>query len=133
MKKFAFYVVFTLFGLTGMAQEKEKNPYPNSRNPYGNSDNLNKAAENEKKGLFSWIGNIFSKKGKRKNNGVNYDERLRKEWEQRMEANAKKYEKMAKEMKKPQYSDPTYFGHKRKPKKRPPGKKKYCDVCGIVH
>jgi len=36
-------------------------------------------------------------------------------------------------MKKPQYSDPTYFGHKKKPKKRPPGKKKFCKECGIYH
>jgi hypothetical protein len=34
---------------------------------------------------------------------------------------------------KPQYSDPSYFGHKRPPKKRPPGKMKYCKVCGLRH
>jgi len=33
----------------------------------------------------------------------------------------------------PQYTDPTYFGHKHPPKKRPPGKMKYCKVCGIRH
>ncbi|MDN5201626.1 hypothetical protein QQ008_09645 [Fulvivirgaceae bacterium BMA10] len=55
------------------------------------------------------------------------------EYDQRMKANAKKYKKMAKEMKKPQYSDPSYFGHKKKPKKRPPGKKKFCKECEIVH
>jgi hypothetical protein len=55
------------------------------------------------------------------------------EYEKRMEDNAKKYQKMAKEMKKPQYSDPTYFGHKKKPKKRPPGKKKFCKECGMNH
>ena len=33
----------------------------------------------------------------------------------------------------PQYSDPTYFGHKRPPKKRPPGKMKYCKECGLRH
>lgn len=55
------------------------------------------------------------------------------EFHKRMEANAKKYRKMEKEMKKPQYSDPSYFGHKKKPKKRPPGKKKYCKECGMIH
>ena len=55
------------------------------------------------------------------------------EYEERMQANAKKYEKMAKEMEKPQYSDPSYFGHKHKPKKRNPGKKKFCKECQIVH
>lgn len=34
---------------------------------------------------------------------------------------------------KPQYSDPLYFGHKRPPKKRKPGKMKYCRECGIRH
>ncbi len=36
-------------------------------------------------------------------------------------------------MEKPQYSDPMYFGHKRPPKKRPPGKMKFCKVCGLRH
>jgi hypothetical protein len=55
------------------------------------------------------------------------------EYEARMEANAKKYKKRAKEMKKPQYSNPSYFGHKKKPKKRPAGKKKFCKECGMSH
>jgi len=56
-----------------------------------------------------------------------------KEYEERMQANAKKYEEMAKEAEKPQYSDPTYFGHKHKPKKRKPGHKKFCKECEIWH
>ena len=56
-----------------------------------------------------------------------------KEYEKRMQANAKMDRKMAREMQKPQYSDPSYFGHKRKPKKRPIGKRKFCKECGIVH
>jgi hypothetical protein len=55
------------------------------------------------------------------------------EYEALMKQNAKKYAKMQKDMKKPQYSDPTYFGHKRKPKKRPLHKRKMCKECGIVH
>lgn len=54
-------------------------------------------------------------------------------YEQQKKANAKKYAQMAKDAKKPQYSDPTYFGHKKKPKKRPVGKRKFCHECGIVH
>ncbi len=34
---------------------------------------------------------------------------------------------------KPQYSDPLYFGHKKPPKKRPLGKRKFCKECGLVH
>lgn len=55
------------------------------------------------------------------------------EYEELMKSNKKKYRKMAKGMKKPQYSDPTYFGHKRKPKKRKLGKRKFCEECGIIH
>ncbi len=61
-----------------------------------------------------------------------YDKKV-EEHNKLMEENAKKNEKAAKEMEKPQYSDPTYFGHKHPPKKRPPGKKKFCKVCGMVH
>ena len=56
-----------------------------------------------------------------------------KEYEELMKTNVKKRAKMEKDMEKPQYSDPTYFGHKKKPKKRPLGKRKMCKECGIVH
>ncbi|UXX79262.1 hypothetical protein N7E81_18065 [Reichenbachiella carrageenanivorans] len=56
-----------------------------------------------------------------------------KEYEALMKANKKKYRKREKGMKKPQYSDPSYFGHKKKPKKRPLKKRKFCEECGIVH
>lgn len=62
-----------------------------------------------------------------------YYDQLIIEYEERMVNNAKKYQKMAKEMQKPQYSEHAYFGHKRKPKKRPVGKRKFCKECEIVH
>lgn len=62
-----------------------------------------------------------------------YYDRLIIEYEERMKANVKKYKIMARKMEKPQYSDPSYFGHKRKPKKRAVGKRKYCKECEIVH
>ena len=62
-----------------------------------------------------------------------YYDNLIVEYEERMKANVHKYKVMARKMKKPQYSDPSYFGHKRKPKKRAVGKRKYCDECEIVH
>lgn len=134
MKTLALFILFSGFSLIGLAQERQKAPNPNSRDPYGYSGQVEQQKEKEKKGIFNWIGNLFTTKEKKRENArLNWDEQLRKEWEQRMEANAKKYKKRAKEMEKPQYSDPLYFGHKRKPKKRPPGKKKYCSECGIVH
>lgn len=55
------------------------------------------------------------------------------EHEARMKAVVKDHRKAEKEMLKPQYSDPTYFGHKRKPKKHKPGKMKFCKECEIRH
>jgi hypothetical protein len=55
------------------------------------------------------------------------------EYQERMKDNAKADRKAAREMEKPQYSDQSYFGHKKPPKKRPLGKRKFCKECGIVH
>ncbi len=33
----------------------------------------------------------------------------------------------------PSFGDAMYFGHKKKPKKNPPGKRKLCKECGMVH
>ena len=71
------------------------------------------------------------KKVKKKKKGKH--DVLIEEYHDRMKANAKAHKKAAKEMEKPQYSDPSYFGHKRPPKKRPVGKRKFCKECGIVH
>ena len=48
----------------------------------------------------------------------------------------KVYKQKAKEEKlsdKARYKDPSYFGHKKPPKKRPVGKQKFCKVCKIKH
>ena len=60
-----------------------------------------------------------------------YDQQ--QEYYERVAAVAKAREKTARIMEKPQYSDPMYFGHKRKPKKRPPHKMRLCKECGIRH
>jgi hypothetical protein len=73
------------------------------------------------------------KKSKRSKGKLTFTEQKVKEYEDRQEANAKRYREQAKEMEKPKYSDPAYFGHDRKPKKRAPGKKKFCKQCGIKH
>ena len=76
----------------------------------------------------TWFFGLFKKKQK-----VSWGDQLVEEYEERMKRNAKAKRKKAKKMEKPQYSDWTYFGHKRKPKKRPPEKMKYCEECGIRH
>lgn len=55
------------------------------------------------------------------------------EYRRRMEQTVKEKRKLERLLKKPQYSNPLYFGHKRPPKKRPPGKMKYCKECGLRH
>jgi hypothetical protein len=87
---------------------------PSSRDP-GSSDNLFRGERR-----FSKSGNSLEAKAVQ-------------EYQQRMKKNAKKYNKIERQKDKPQYSDPMYFGHKRKPKKRPVGKRKFCKVCGIEH
>ena len=56
-----------------------------------------------------------------------------KVYEDRMKQVAKDIKKSMRMLKKPQYSDKSYFGHKRPPKKRPLSRRKLCKVCGIVH
>lgn len=56
-----------------------------------------------------------------------------KRYAEQMAKVAKDRRKAEKELMKPQYTDPMYFGHKRPPKKRKPGKMKYCKECGIRH
>lgn len=72
-----------------------------------------------------------SKSKKKPNKKTTYD--ATEKFYDRQEAIAKQERKAEKEMEKPQYSDPLYFGHKHPPKKRPPNKMKYCKVCGIRH
>lgn len=78
---------------------------------------------------------LIKKKGKKSNRALfnkNMDNKI-KEFDKRMMANARQDRKEARMALKPQYSDPLYFGHKRKPKKRPPGKRKFCKECHLTH
>lgn len=68
---------------------------------------------------------------KNKSSGPTYN--AERAYYERLEDLEKEKRKEEKEMLKPQYSNPMYFGHKRPPKKRPPHKMKLCKVCGIRH
>lgn len=70
-------------------------------------------------------------KRKKSTGKVTYD--ARDKFYDRMEQVAKDNRKAEKELQKPQYSDPSYFGHKKPPKRRPAGKLKYCKECGMRH
>jgi hypothetical protein len=71
------------------------------------------------------------KSSKKKEAGPSFDSE--REYYARLEQIEKTRRKNEKMLEKPQYSDPTYFGHKRPPKKRARGKMKFCKECGIRH
>jgi len=124
MKKlFLFFIAAFAVSLVYAQQPEKRSQAPTSREPGAESRSTTLKKKSNKGFLFF---------NSRKAAGISYDEKV-EEFYKRMEAAAKRRKKMEKEMKKPQYSDPLYFGHKRPPKKRPPGKKKFCNVCGIVH
>lgn len=74
---------------------------------------------------------VKERKQKRKASGITYN--AQKEYEDRMAARAKTYRYNERMLMKPQYANPAYFGHKKKPKRHAPGKIKYCKECGIRH
>ncbi len=73
------------------------------------------------------------KKGKSKSKSRKATYNAMDEHEDRMKEVVKAHRRAEKESLKPQNSDPTYFGHKRKPKKNKPGKMKFCKECEIRH
>jgi hypothetical protein len=72
-----------------------------------------------------------SRKSRKKSSGPTYESQ--DEYEARMREGVKTIRRNERMLMKPQYTNPMYFGHKRPPKKRPPGKMKYCKVCGMRH
>ena len=80
-----------------------------------------------KKGSF--FSRIFQTKKSKLVTGIEAKE----DFEKRMKRTAKQKAKIEKLSMQPQYQDPTYFGHKKPPKKRPNGKKKFCKECGMKH
>ncbi|MCP4460210.1 MAG: hypothetical protein GY816_19630 [Cytophagales bacterium] len=85
------------------------------------------ASKSKKKLSFSML---FKSK---KTNSQKLPYEQKEEFEKRMKAVAKEKSKEARIASKPQYSNKSYFGHKREPKKRAVGKKKYCKICEFAH
>ena len=121
MLRYLFVILFVMAATASFAQSKKKKA---------------KKSEATESGQPSSLAPYYPQKNyeptKKKSKGrVTYD--ATEKFYERMEEVAKQERKNAKEMEKPQNSDPMYFGHKRPPKKRPPNKMKYCKVCGIRH
>jgi len=121
MLRYFFAIIFILAVATSFAQSKKKKA---------------KKAEASSTGQPSSLAPYYPQKDyeprKKKSSGkVTY--KAEDKFYDRMEEIAKQERKNEKLLETPQYSDPMYFGHKRPPKKRPPGKMKYCKVCGLRH
>nr|PZN51181.1 MAG: hypothetical protein DIU61_13805 [Bacteroidota bacterium] len=121
-------VIFLACGVTAFAQEKKdrKSKRSNKQTEVNHPTSIDP----------SYPTMNYEPKGKseRRSNTkfeITYD--AEKRFYEQMERVAKARKKAEKELMKPQYTDPMYFGHKRPPKKRPPGKMKYCKECGIRH
>jgi len=118
-------ILFLLIGFGAFAQKSKKEKRdkdateqstvePNSLSPYQGAEAMPREP-----------------KKKKKSKGPTYDSQ--QDYYDRMMAVAKERDKAEREMAKPQYSNPMYFGHKRPPKKHKAGKLKYCKECGIRH
>lgn len=81
-----------------------------------------------KKQKFSFRG-LFKKEETGRKTGIETQEAF----QQRMKAVSRQKSKEARQAGKPEYANKFYFGHKREPKKRPNGKKKYCKICEFAH
>lgn len=121
----AIFFSFALCLLTAVGANAQDSRSGNSEAIFGESPSAAPEKKSRVKGSKrkSSAKNSFNK---------NLDKKV-EETEKRLEKNRKRNRKRAKQMEKPQYSDPSYFGHKKKPKKRPPGKQKFCKECGIKH
>jgi hypothetical protein len=129
MMKFLVAIIFTLITLTSYSQKltrKEKKAArrgesisePTTLDP-GNSD------------VPTFAPKTASPRKTKKSNGPTYN--AEREFQDRMDARAKTNRYNEKMLMKPQYSDPSYFGHKHKPKRHSAKKMKFCKECGIRH
>lgn len=115
-------IIFLMVGLIGFClvggaqstRDVGTNPPPPIYQPY---------KQKSKKGFLG----IFKKREEKKT--ISEVE----QFENRMKAVAKQKSKEARLANKNQYSNKLYFGHKRPPKKRKPGKKKWCKICEFAH
>ncbi|WP_258098955.1 hypothetical protein [Marinoscillum pacificum] len=85
------------------------------------------AFKKEKKGFMF---GLFKKK--QKPQFKTYQEES-EDFRERVSAVLEQKAKEERKMNKARYTNPLYFGHKKPPKKRKNGKKKFCKECGLWH
>lgn len=122
--KTLFVILLLSLSFGGFAQSKKKKKKQERELAEQGPTSLTPAPKNER---------VYAPPKKTKNlrNGPTFSAEA--DFRKRMELVVKQKRKAEKEMMKPQYSDPSYFGHKRPPKKRHYKKMKYCKECGIRH
>ncbi|MEO9872694.1 hypothetical protein [Ekhidna sp.] len=120
MNKLIIYSIFFTLAITVSAQNTRSADTPKPPKPQY------QAAKKEKK-------SIFGKKKKANQLAVTSREEFRANVLKRQKANAKIQYKVAKVERKEARKGESFFGHKRPPKKRPPGKQKFCKVCKMRH
>jgi hypothetical protein len=111
------FVAFMLLAGLSVAQSKKKKKEQNQNGPTSVDP--------------FYPSETYAPKKSKKVKGPSYN--AEQEFAERMVKLEKSKRKNEKMMDSPQYSDPSYFGHKRPPKKRKPGKMKFCKECGIRH
>ena len=120
----SFLVFFLVLFSAGLAigQSKKKKKSPSVKPPVEQPSALN-PGDTER---------VYAPKASKKSSrGATYN--AERDFYERMEDLEKTKRKNEKLAAKPQYSDPMYFGHKKPPKKRKPGKMRFCKECGIRH
>lgn len=130
LKQILFFSMLVV-GLAGCSSARNSGT-ASSASSKGTAPSSRSTGNDASSGSIFSTGSSSTKKGNSKAFQRTHAD-LVKEAEERQEANAKRRMKEAKMAEDPQYSDPSYFGHKKKPKKRPVGKRKLCKECGIVH
>lgn len=119
-KQFVLLFVF-LIGISGAGLAQSTRDVKTKPNPPAPRY---QATKKEKKGFF--LFRIFQKKQSESSEVEQFRANVRR----RIQKRAKEEQKAANN---PQYSNPLYFGHKKPPKKRKVGKKKFCKECGLVN
>jgi hypothetical protein len=121
LMRYFFLPVFFLLAVAAYAQTAPPpgmESTPNSRNP---------SVKHESKVFAPRQSKAFQYKK------VKVTHTARYEFYEQIEKAAKQKQRVLKKLAKPRYSNRLYFGHKHKPKKRPPHKMRYCEQCGIRH
>lgn len=122
-RRFIFLFVLILFAATAAHSQSSRRKKKSPVTPRQQSTSLNP---------YYPTAEDYAPKAKTSFKGITFDQQV-KDFYKRKRKILRNRVKLERELQKPQYTDPSYFGHRRPPKKRPPGKMKFCKECGLWH